>query len=108
MANAATSRATRPFATMWDADELVLAGLALVPVPVLVPFPVPFPVPVPVPVAAGAAVDGKGVPVATAPTPPVTGPLSEICESLQEHDERLGSLWKEGSNARVLRSHQGP
>jgi len=69
MANAATSRATKPFATMWDADEPELVGVA----PVLVPVPVPV----------GAAVDGKGVPVATAPTPPVTGPLSEMGTSFE-------------------------
>jgi len=79
MANAATSRAKKPFATMWDADPGVKVGFA----PVAV-----------VDAAAAIAVDGKGVPVATAPTPPVTGPLSVICESSREDDERLGSLWK--------------
>lgn len=100
MANAATSRAKKPFATMWDADELDEVGFA-----VLVPE---VPLPVPVPVVAGAAVDGKGVPVATAPAPPVCAPVSEICESLREDDERLESLWKQGGDARVVRSHQRP
>ena len=95
MPNAAASRAKKLFATRWDDDEL--DEVEVDPEEVGVP-----------PVPSAAAELGTGVPVATAPRPPVTGPLSEICESLREDDERLGSLRKQGSNTRVLRSNQGP
>jgi len=95
MPNAAASRAKKPFATRCVDDDLVEVEVD----PEVVAVP---------PVPRSAAELGTGVPVATAPTPPVTGPLSEICESLREDDERLGSLRKQGSNTPELRSNQGP
>ena len=59
MPNAVAKRANKPLATRWPADELLV---------------VDFDVDVPDELAVLAA----GVAVATAPTPPVTGPLSEI------------------------------
>lgn len=89
MPNAVANRAKKPFATRRDDDDFDEVALAFE-------------------VVVGVDVVGTGVPVATAPTPPVTGPLSEICESLRGDDERLASLRKQGSNTRVFRSNQGP
>jgi hypothetical protein len=58
MPNAVAKRANKPLATRWLADELdPVAELLLV--------------------LDEPAVVAPGVPVATAPTPPVTGPVSE-------------------------------
>jgi hypothetical protein len=88
MPNAAASRAKKPFATRWEDDDLDVVEVD--------------------PEEVGVAELGTGVPVATAPKPPVTGPLSEICKSLREDDERPRSPRKQGSNARVFRSNQEP
>ena len=88
MPNTAANRAKKPFATRWDDDDDDVVVVD--------------------PEVVGVAELGTGVPVATAPTPPVTGPLSEICKSLREDDERPRSPRKQGSNARVFRSNQGP
>lgn len=76
MPNTAASRAKKPFATRWDDDD--------------------FDVVVVDPEEVGVAELGTGVPVATAPKPPVTGPLSEICKSLREDDERPWSRGDKG------------
>jgi len=70
MPNAAASRAKKPFAARWDDDDL--DEVEVDPEPVGVP-----------PSPRAAAELGTGVPVATAPTPPVTGPLSEMGTSFE-------------------------